>query len=302
MMTRYAQGSLSWIDLVSPSSSEVAAVTREFGLDPLIAEELLTPSFKSKVERRGDAVYVILHFPALRMSGTRPEQEIDFVVGKHFLITTRYESIDPLHSFAKAFEVNAVLGHHGASHGGHLFVALVRSLYRALGDECTEVRRRLQHIEERIFRGDERGMVVELSHAGRTIHDFRQSLQPHHDMLSSLEPAMGRFFGAEFNYYVRELMGAYERVQSTLTNLHDSLQELRATNDSLLSAKQNEVMKTLTVLTFTFLPLTFIASLFAMDTVHNPIVGNPHDFWMIVGAMAAIGISCIIYFKRKGWL
>ncbi len=302
MMTRYAQHDLTWVDLVSPSGAEVRAVMKEFNLDPLIAEELLAPSFKPKVERRGDAVYVILHFPALRTMSSRPEQEIDFIVGKHFLITTRYETIDPLHSFARSFEVQTVLGRGGSSHGGHLFVALVRSLYQALGDECAEVRRALQTIEDQIFKGDERGMVVELSHVGRTIHDFRQALQPHQEMLGSLEPAAGRFFGVEFGYYVRELVGAYERVEATLSNLHDSLSELRATNDSLLNTKQNEIMKNFTVLTFVFLPLSFIAGLFGMNTVHNPIIGSGYDFWILCGIMLFVAVSCFVYFRHKGWL
>lgn len=308
MLTRYAQHNLTWVDLVAPTPTEVRALMKEFDLDPMVAEELLVPSFKPKVERRGDAVYVILHFPALR-TGTpiggasqRPEQEVDFIVGKHFLITTRCETVDPLHSFAKAFEVNAVLGRGGATHGGHLFASMVRRLYEGLGAECDNVHRHLMDIEDRIFNGDERRMVLELSHTGRTIHDFRQSLVPHKEMLESLEPVGSRFFGAEFAYYTREVIGIYERVERSLDNLYDSLQELRATNDSLLSTKQNEVMKTLTVLAFIFLPLTFITGLFGMNTVSDPVVGARGDFWMIVGGMVAIAVGCLAYFKRRGWL
>lgn len=300
MLTRYAQHDLTWVDLVAPTPAEVRALMKEFDLDPLVAEELLVPSFKSKVERRGDAIYAILHFPAMRTAGSsaRAEQEIDFVVGKHFLITTRYENIDPLHSFAKAFEVNAVLGRGGATHGGHLFASMARNLYGALGDECDLMHRHLQDIEDRIFNGDERKMVVELSQTGRTIHDFRQTLAPHKEMLNSFEPVAGRFFGPEFSYYVREIVGAYGRVGVALENLHGSLDELRATNDSLLNSKQNEIMKRLTVLNFIFLPITFIAGLFAMDTHNNP----TGDFWLILGGIVAIAFSCFIYFKHKGWL
>ncbi len=84
MLTRHVQRHLTWIDLVAPTPSEVRLIMQEFDLDPLIAEELLVPSFRSKVERRGDAIYAILHFPILR-GNQRPQQEIDFVIGKHFL-------------------------------------------------------------------------------------------------------------------------------------------------------------------------------------------------------------------------
>ena len=276
---------------------------REFDIDPLIAEELLLPSYKPKVERRGDNIYIILHFPLLRGVHQSPEQEVDFLIGKQFLITTRYEQIDPLHLFAKAFEVEAVLGHGNATtHGGHLFVAMVANLYRALTNSCDIVNQRLHDIEEHIFRGDEKRMVAQLSQVGRTIHDFRQTLVPHDEMLKSLEPTGTRFFGPEFSYHVRNLIGTYERIERTLNNLHDSLGELRETNNSLLSTKQNEIMKTLTVLAFVFLPLTFITDLFGMNTEHNPIVGNAYDFWILLGGMLTIALSCFLYFKRKDWL
>lgn len=304
MLTRYARENLVWIDCVSPTPAEVKALMHEFGIEPLIAEELLLPSYKSKVEKRGDAIYVILHFPQMGIGHhNAPEQEIDFIVGKKFLITTRYENIDPLHSFAKAFEVAGVLGTDmSVSHGGHLFIALVSNLYQALEGSCGVLRRRLRDIEEHIFSGDERHMVTQLSLVGRTIHDFKQSLAPHEEMLKSFEPVGMRTFGSEFSYHLRSLVGAYERIERTLMNLHDSLNELRETNNSLLSTKQNEIMKTLTIMAFVTFPLTLISSIFGMNTDYLPIVGIPNDFWFVIGIMAMLALSFFIYFKHKDWL
>lgn len=301
MLTRYTRSNVAWIDLVAPTPGEVRSLMHEFGIDPLFAEELLLPSFKPKVERRGDIIYVILYFPT--MSGHRPEQEIDFIIGKNFLITTHYENIDPLHSFAQVFEVDSVLGREGAaSHGGHLFAFMVQNLYRALGLECEAVGRRLKEIEGRVFNGDERKMVVELSHAGRTIHDFRQALAPHQEMLSSLEPVATRMFGTEFSYHVRTVFGAWERVEHTLARLRDSLKELRETNNSLLSTKQNEIMKTLTIMAFVTFPLTLISSVFGMNTRYLPIVGSTGDFWIILSLMLTLAIFFFLFFKHKKWL
>ncbi|MDO8518244.1 MAG: magnesium transporter CorA family protein [bacterium] len=303
MVTRYVRRNVTWVDCVSPTQTEVRALMREFDIDPLIAEELLLPSYKPKVERRESIIYVILRFPLLRGANRSPEQEVDFVIGKQFLITTRYEQIDPLHLFAKAFEVEAVLGHDNTTtHGGHLFVAMVANLYRALTNSCDIVNQRLHDIEEHIFKGDEKRMVAQLSQVGRTIHDFRQTLVPHDEMLKSLEPTGTRFFGPEFSYHVRDLVGTYERIERTLGNLHDSLNELRETNNSLLSTKQNEIMKTLTVLAFFFFPLTLITSLFGMNTEHIPLADNPYDFWIVSGGMLITALGCFLYFKHKDWL
>lgn len=303
MLTRYVQRNLTWIDCVSPTAAEVRSLMHEFSIDPLIAEELLLPSYKPKVEKRGDVIYVILHFPTLRNGRQAPEQEIDFVVGKHFLITTRYENVDPFHTFAKIFEVDALLQKEShASHGGHLFVALVRNLYQAIENGCTTMHRRLRDIEESIFRGHERRMVAELSQVGRGIHDFRQSLAPHKEMLKSFEPVGIRTFGSEFAYYIRDLAGAYERIERVLENLRGSLTELRETNNSLLSTKQNEIMKNLTIMAFVTFPLTLISSVFGMNTNYLPIVGTVGDFWIVLGMMVVLALSFFVYFKRNNWL
>jgi magnesium transporter len=303
MLTRYVQRHLTWVDLVSPTQSEVRSLMDEFEIDPSFANELLTESYKPKVERRGELIYVILHFPLLRGMGKTPEEEIDFLIGKNFLITARYAQSDPLHLFAKAFEVNQVLGQNAAvSHGGHLFAAMARNLYRALSGECDVLDRHLQEIEDRIFNGDERSMVVRLSHTGRIIHDFRQRLLPHKEMLVSLEPQATRMFGPEFLYYIRNLEGEYERVRTIVEHLREALIELRETNNSLLTTKQNEIMKTLTVVAFITLPLELIASLLTMPTRGTPIIDLPGAFWIVLAVMALFAGGFLVYFKRKGWL
>ena len=61
-------------------------------------------------------------------------------------------------------------------------------------------------------------------------------------------------------------------------------------------------MKTFTVLAFIFLPLSFVAGLFGMNTENNPIAGNPFDFWIVFGLMSLLALSFFVFFKRKGWL
>lgn len=300
MLTRYKERDVAWIDMVAPTPAEIRQVMHEFSLNPAIAEELTSPSVKSKVERFDDCLYLVLHFPALRTHG-RAEQEIDFVLGKQYLITVRYENIDPLHLFARSFEVNVVLGS-GHTHGGHLFVSMVRSLYRGLGAECDTLRGKLDDIEDMIFRGREREMVAHISRVGRIVHDFRRTLAPHQEMLSSLESSGERLFGHAFPYHVRSALGEEARVRHTLEHLREWLYELRETNNSLLSLKQSEVMKNLTIMAFMTFPLTLLVALFTVPAEHTPIIGMEYDFWVILGMLLIAGTGFLLFFKYKKWL
>ena len=123
MLSRYEHGGIVWIDLESPTAREVKDLAEQIQLDPLIAEELLLPSTRPRIEFYGHYIYMILHFPALQHSHRKShEQEVDFVIGKNFLITTHYDTIDPLHKFSKVFEVNSVLDKSNlGDHAGYLF-------------------------------------------------------------------------------------------------------------------------------------------------------------------------------------
>jgi len=302
MLTRYGQKDLAWVDLVGPTPAEILQVTREFELDPLIAEELSCASSKSKAERHGGHLYVVLHFPLLRSAHGRSEQEVDFVIGNNFLITSRYEPVSPLDSFAKSFEVAEVLGRQGNMHGGHLFASLASNIYRSLTAECEGLRHRLDDAEDRIFRGHEREMVARLSALGRTVHDFRRGLESHTEMLRSLEPLGEKLFGASFPYHVRGVVGECERLRHTLSHLREWLMELRETNNSLLSLKQNETMKNLTVMALMTFPLVLFSSLFAIEARDVPILGMPGDFWIITGMMLTIAACLLFYFKYRKWI
>ena len=70
---------------------------------------------------------------------------------------------------------------------------------------------------------------------------------------------------------------------------------------SKLSNKQNEIMKNLTIVASIMLPLSLVASIFGMNTVNNPIIGGPHDFWVIVSLMSVLGICAVFYFQIKRW-
>src|SRR4051812_9596231 len=100
MRSRFEHHALVWIDLESPTRGEVQDVVNEFNIEPLVAEELLLPSSKPHTEFHGAYIYLVLHFPALHHSHKTQEQEVDFVIGHKFLITTHYDTIDPLHNFS----------------------------------------------------------------------------------------------------------------------------------------------------------------------------------------------------------
>ncbi|OGZ05162.1 MAG: hypothetical protein A2845_02480 [Candidatus Lloydbacteria bacterium RIFCSPHIGHO2_01_FULL_49_22] len=303
MISRYKYHTLTWIDMESPTNEEVREIMEEFDIHPIAADELLGPSLRPKVDHYANFIYLILHFPAIRHSHQTKSQEVDFIIGKKFLITVRYELLDPLHKFSKVFEVNSILDKSDiGDHAGYLFFYMIRKIYASLGHELSIIGDTLKSVEDRIFHGEEREMVAELSVIHRDLLEFHRALRMHRGVLQSLSVASEEFFGKEFVHYTENIIGEFLKVEEMLQDQKEVLNDLRATNDSLLTTKTNEIMKLLTATTFLMLPANLIGALFGMNTHDTPIIGRDYDFWIVAGIMFAVAFTTFIFFKFKKWI
>jgi magnesium transporter len=304
MISRFKHKKLTWIDLESPSSEDIEAVAKEFRLPELVAEELVTRTIRAKVDVYKNLIYLVLHFPDINHRHCdSTEQEVDFIIGKNFLITAHYEHSDILHKVSKMFEISSMIEKMGiGEHPGHLFYYLIKEFYKKATSELDEISHDFHKIERLIFEGHEGAMVRTISVVNRKLLDFKQAIRFHTGVLKSFEMAGQKFFEPSFHYYLSVIVGESNKIQNILESQREIVGDLRNTNDSLLSHKTNNTMRTLTMMSFVIFPLALIASIFGMNADAMPIVGSRYDFWIILGLMLLITLATFTFFRRKNWL
>ena len=301
MITLHHHKHLTWIDLENPTPDDIATVIKDYAVHPTWASELLSPSERAKTDTNEHAFYAVLHYPdhpSRRRDGG--EIEVDYIVGEKFLITAHYSPIDIFIDFEKDFDVASTLDRLHIKTGAELFLALNNQFYRGLREELEPLKKEAKKIESEIFQGHEYHMVKEVSILGSRLLDFKQTLRPHRIILKSLEIQAPKLFPhalANEDKIFRE----YFRVESALENIRELLRELRDTNDSLLTAKNNEVTKKLTLMAFVTFPLTLVATiLFAHNAPH--FFKDGQGFWVIVAILFGMFVFMQIYFKYKKWI
>lgn len=303
MISKYTYKGLTWTDLESPTEDEVLHVMESHSIPVLVGDEMKSKSLHSKVDLYPNFIYLILHFPQLSHNDNRGvEQEIDFIIGSDFIITTHYEFIDSLHEFSKTFEVDAILEKKtDVDHAGFLFFHLLKSLYVHSRYQLNDVNIVLKDTERKIFEGAEGNMVVKISNINRTLLDFKQALRFHREVLDSFDLAAKQFFGVKFNYYISSIISEYNKTQAILDSHKEILDDLRDTNDSLLANKTTKTMKMLTVITFLISPITIISDIFV---INKSFLDNtdPSPYYLILGLMFVTSLLAFIFIKTKRWL
>ncbi len=303
MLSRYSHRNLAWIDLEAPTREEAALIGEEFDLHPLITNEITARSERARADAYADSIYAVFHFPVRnRSTGRIDEAEIDFILRGDTLITTHYELIDPLHDFARMFEAGTHLERADiGAHAGVLFYLQMRELYKHTFFILAGVETMVREIEKDIFNGKEDAMVARLSKAAGALMDVRAALRSHKDTLRTMSQAAARLYGSEFANYMAAIEGDCAHVESLLEENRQVVQDLRRTNDSLLSAKTNAIMRSLTVVSVVLMPLNLTAFIFAM---HSELLSlnEPAQLFAVFAAMAGMALSAILYFRSKKWL
>jgi magnesium transporter len=307
MTTTHTYRGLVWLDLESPTENEIAGLVKRYDLHPLVGEELKRSSSVAKIEFYKEYILVVLTLPVRVRKGATSEivdREVDFVIGKNFLITARDTAIEQLEYFAKVFDANTILNKdEKIEHAGYLFYYMVKRMYAGMVEDLENIRDSLANAESHIFGGDERNMVVELSNLSRELIDFKQTARMHRDIWEDMiEYAEKDFFGSDFSSYVRDIRDEFNVIHELIINTRELLTDLRETNDSLLNTKQNETMKILTLVSFFFYPLTFITAVFTIPALNVPVVAGPYGWWIINFGMLILALVMWWFFRRKKWL
>ncbi|MCG1036020.1 CorA family divalent cation transporter [Polaribacter sargassicola] len=95
-----------------------------------------------------------------------------------------------------------------------------------------------------------------------------------------------------------------EQTNNLVSNIDFELQELESKINLIFSIqghRLNEVMKTLTILSVVFIPLTFLAGIYGMNFENIPELKFKYGYFVLLAIMVLVTIISIWYFKRKKW-
>jgi len=305
MISRYEYQGGVWIDLELPSEDEVREVLHEFSISERIGSELLSPTPSPLVAGDAGATLLVLHFPIPRADdGENKSQEIDFIVGEHFIITVRYELVIPLHHLKKLLETEMVVAGGAPVSTDVLLEILFAHLYTSVRDHINHSASQLTHVEHEMFDGRERQTVRAISDISRDFLHLEATLVNHEEpLMRFLKTVSDRgYFGSSFGERSARISSQRMHIAHLIHTYRAVTTELRETNMALLETRQNGIMKTLTVVNFIFLPLGLISWIFAMRTEGMPFVQSPNAFWIVLAIMFGVAMLLSLFVIRRRWL
>jgi magnesium transporter len=296
---------LRWVNIERPGAAERAWLEEHFSFHALDLEDVVSRNQRPKIDEYEDYVFIVLHFPVFDPAAGRLNAgELDLFVGPGFLITLPNQPLQPVEYLFERCRAKEELREQLFARGaGYLLYRIVDDSFDYCFPMLRKIGNKLDALEDEIFEGRSEDIVRDISNVKQEIINFRKVIRPQRPVLRDLEKVKGRYLAEDLDLeiYFDDIVDAHERIWDMLENDKEVIVALEETNESVISHRVNDVLRVLTSISVIVLPLTLIASIWGMN-VGVPGEGNHTDFWIILGVMAALLISMVGYFRRRGWL
>jgi magnesium transporter len=324
-------GGVAWIGLTSPTASELTSVGDEFGLHPLAIEDAQKGHQRSKIDRYGDTLFVVLR-PAWYDDNHEQVHfgEIHLFVGPHFVVTVRHGSRPDLSKVRANLESEPDFLSMGSEAA---LTAFLDEIVDGYAPVVAGLRTDVDEIEDSLFgAGDidpalSRRIYQLLSQAIQ----FQRAIGPVPEMLHGLRRGAGKYgtageVQARLENVLDHAMRVTERADTIRTLLENSL----TVHATLVSLEQNEAMRQMSSASLAqgeesrrlaeetmeqgeevkkisswaailFTP-TLVASVYGMNFDHMPELHWHLGYPFAVALMFTLGLCLWGIFKRKRWL
>jgi magnesium transporter len=296
---------LTWIHLETLDPEAVNDLRARFGWHPLDVEDVLSKRQRPKIDDYADEGYLfgVLHFPAYDKTIQRLNAgELDFFLGPDYLVTIPNVQLLPVTRLFNRCQEDERLREQLFSKGsGRLLYEVLDDLFDYCFPILDKIAYKLDSIEDDIEERRSEEIVNDISKAKQEIISYRKIIKPQRPALRLLERRIERFLPENLELYFDDLVDASERIWDLLDNYKEVVEALESTNESLISHRQNDVLRILTVFSVIMLPLTLISGIFGMNVLF-PGEHTHTAFWVIVGLMLGTIGSMVAFFKYKRWL
>ena len=297
LLTALQDGGYAWLDFFDPSREDLTALVEPFGLHPLSLEDCLDEDQVPKIEDFPTNTFVLFngyHY----QDGVLALEEVDFILGKNFLITVSGHQGGSLRFFDKVEAVVALdpaSVQAGPDYLLHLTLDYVVDHKFAAIEAVQDA---IDAAEEDILQGPSAFSPETLMHLRRDLLTLRKSLFHEREILVKVCRRDSPYVSEKAIYHFRDIydhLAKYYEIVEICREMITSLMEmyLSLINNRMaeVANRTNTTVRRLTLITTVFMPLTLLAGIGGMSE-WTMMTGQPN--WRIAYpafllAMAAIG-------------
>ena len=288
-----------WVGLVEPDEPLLEKLQGEFGLHELAVEDAHGAHQRPKIESYGNSLFVVAQ-TAQMTEGSIAFGETHIFVGRHYLLSVRHGASQ---SYAPARRACEQAPEHlalGPSFALYSILDLIVDNYLPI---VQDFKQELQELEQDVFTDvSNRDVTRRLYDMQRELLTLKLAATPLQDMLGQLVRLHPEVIRDEVRPYFRDVQDHVTRVSDAINSMREMLGAAMNVNLSLITVRQNEVVKRLAGWAALLAAPTLLASWYGMNFHDMPELARPYAYPIIIGITVVVCVSLFIVLKRAKWL
>lgn len=293
----YPSSGFEWIDISEPTLADFADLKAKYNLHDASIDDCLQAGELPKIEEFENYHFLIIRSIPTELGNfsdtlTEISQRVSLFFGDNFVITVHRGSISYLDKLIENFPIKKI------TTSKHLIIHLaheaLKTFENLLINKLTTL---LDNYEEMVFlHKRKKGFLRQLYYIKRQVDLIRIILTLYRDIVEF-------FHISAFNtIYTQDLKDAYNRCSTLYRNTAENTTQLLSIYFNIESNHTNDIMRTLTIISVFFMPLTFIVGIYGMNFRNMPELDWYYGYPVIILLMAILALLIYYWFRKRKWL
>lgn len=300
------QQAVLWVDFISEPPEVCQPILEAFKFHPLAVDDALQETHVPRLDDWGEYLYIVLNYMNLEPNGDTWEtdvDELDVFLGKNYIVTHhdhRISAVDETWVICDRDERNVQQG------ADHLLYRIADNLVAGYMPAVEKIDEAIDEIQDQVFTHPSPRTLERLFVLKRVLVAMRRIILPEREVLNKLARDDYKVIDPKDRVFFRDIYDHLVRLHDLNESLRDLVSGGVDTYLSVINNRMNEIMKTLTIITVLFMPLTFLTGYFGMNFFEP--LGNLREwttepvFYLTLAVIFIMPIIMYVWMRRRTWV
>jgi len=295
------EGFVQWVDIDIARQNSVEQLAAHYNLHHLTVEDIFHTEHLPKFEAFDDYFFLALKMMRVDADGEVVYEHISLVAGKGYIITFQEKPGDVFEDVR-----NRIIHYKGnvrRRKSDYLFIRLLDAIVDNYGITLEHTRLHIESLETNLLNGKrlKNDIISEILYVKKDLNLIRSYIVPMREILIRVKTETGHFMHKTSNAYLNDIQDHIAFQISFFETFREMLKDLLDLHNTQTSNELNNIMKTLTIISALFIPLTFVAGWYGMNFEHMPELEYIWSYPILIGLMVLTSLGMFIYMKTKKW-
>jgi magnesium transporter len=301
VITKINPNSTNWINVIGLQNTDlINSIGNSFSLNVLTLEDILNIHHLPKFEIFDSYVFFVLKSLKWDYENAEiDEEQISLVLGKNYLITFQERVGDSFENIRD--RIRNAKGRVRKKQADYLFYILIDSIVDGYYLILEEINNQISQLESDLLSNPNKEMPQRISFLKGQLVMFRKNTSPVSDAIRKILKADSKLIEEQSLSFFSDINDHLQHINQNIEIHRETLNSFMEYHLSYMNNTMSEVMKTLTIITTIFIPLSFIAGVYGMNFQHMPELAHPMAYPAVLGFMALVMIIMFLYMRSKKW-